>query len=119
MYSNLDLMGYKTKTYIYSTYFRWTKEMEKLFSQHGLNVLDYQRLPIDIVLAKPWTDMQIMALEDVMENSIIPAGPNDSKESPTAEKWRDMLRLLVQRCQKGMSITMDMVFVVGQKPSKG
>ena len=93
--------------------------MDKLFSQHGLNVLDYQRLPIDSVLAKPWTDMQIMALEDVMENSIIPAGLKDSKESPTAEKWRDMLRLLFQRCQKGMSITMDMVFVVGQKPNKG
>lgn len=90
--------------------------MDELFSQHGLNVLDFQRLPIDSVLAKPWTDMQIMALEDVMENFILPAaGSNYSKNSPTAEEWRDMLGLVVQKCQKGMSITMDMVFAVGQK----
>ena len=67
-------------------------------------------------MAKPWTRMQIMAAEDIMENAIVPAAEEDSEASPTAGRWREMFEGLAKRCQDGMSIiTMDMVVAVGGK----
>lgn len=66
-------------------------------------------------MAKSWTRMQIMAAEDIMENAIIPAAEKDGEASPTARRWREMFEGLAKRCQDGMSITMDMVVVIGRK----
>lgn len=94
------------------TSFRWVGQLDKLFSQHGLKVLEFRRLSISNDIAKPWTDNQIMAYEDVIESSII---PTIGDASPTADEWRAMFKDIVQKCQEGMSITMDMVVTVGQK----
>ena len=89
--------------------------MDSLFAKHGLTVIDLDRMPIGDDMAKPWTRMQIMAAEDIIENAIIPAAEKDSEASPTAERWREIFEGLAKRCQDGMSITMDMVVAVGRK----
>lgn len=60
---------------MWSSDFRWLGEMGSLFLPHGLKHM-----------AKPWTDMQIKAMEDVMETFIIPAVVKDSKASAALEK---------------------------------
>ncbi|KAL9042132.1 MAG: hypothetical protein Q9214_003876 [Letrouitia sp. 1 TL-2023] len=94
---------------------RWVREMDSLFRQHELKVIDFQRLPICNELAKPYTDMQIMALEDLMENFVIPSEAKGTEICLTPEKWRSMFQNMVRKCREGMSNTMDMAVAVGQK----
>lgn len=92
-------------------------ELDNVFKQQGLEVLSYTRLPIRDDIAKPWTEMQLMASWDINEKVIIPAALKDPKASPTAEEWREMYRKMVGEVSQGMSIRMDMVITVGKKIS--
>lgn len=90
-------------------------ELNKVFEQQGLDVLSYSRLPIHDDLAKPWTEMQLMATWDIQENVIVPAALKDPSASPTAEEWREMYRKLVEEVSQGLSIRMDLIVAVGKK----
>ncbi|KAI9683049.1 MAG: hypothetical protein M1822_006242 [Bathelium mastoideum] len=94
---------------------RWVSELDKLFEGHKLKVLDYKRLPIGQHMAKPWTEMQVMANRDFIENDVIPSiGGNPAL--PSAERRREPMREVDEECQKGLRLLMDMVYIVGQKP---
>ena len=97
---------------------RWISELDKLFTKHGLQVLSYRRLPISSDIAKPWTDMQLMATEDILEQAIIPSCSRDGSASPSPDEWREMFQNVVGESKQGMSITMDMVVVVGRKAAQ-
>lgn len=96
-------------------FFRWVNEMTTLFENHGLKVHDYRRLPIRNHMAKPWTEMQIMANRDFVEHGVIPS-TQDNPNLPSADKWREMLRGVEKEAHDGLRILMDMVYIVGQKP---
>lgn len=96
---------------------RWVSELDKVFKQQGLDVLSYTRLPIHDDIAKPWTEMQLMATWDIHEKVIVPAALKDSNASPSADEWREMYRKLVEEVNQGMSIRMDMIVAVGKKIS--
>ena len=92
-------------------------ELDKFFKQQGLDVLSYTRLPIHDDLAKPWTEMQLMATWDVNEKVLVPAALKDPSASPSAKEWRQMYGKVVEEVNQGMSIRMDMIVVVGKKGS--
>ena len=96
---------------------RWVSELDKVFKQQGLDVLSYTRLPIHDDLAKPWTEMQLMATWDIHEKVIVPAALKNPNASPSAEEWREMYRQMCEEVNQGMSIRMDMVVAVGKKVS--
>ncbi|MCJ1303443.1 hypothetical protein MMC08_006253 [Hypocenomyce scalaris] len=98
--------------------YKWISELDKLFTKHGLQVLSYRRLPISSDIAKPWTDMQLMATEDILEQAIIPSCSRDGSASPSPDEWREMFQNVVGESKQGMSITMDMVVVVGRKAAQ-
>ena len=89
--------------------------MDNVFLKHGLQVVDQKRLPIGNQMAKPWTDMQIMAYQDFIEHDVIPSCIDQDSSSPTPMEWREMLRNVIAECQQGLSITMDMTYVLGRK----
>ncbi|CAD6582664.1 MAG: hypothetical protein ASARMPREDX12_000999 [Alectoria sarmentosa] len=97
--------------------YRWVSELDKFFKQQGLDVLSYTRLPIHDDLAKPWTEMQLMATWDVNEKVLVPAALKDPSASPSAKEWRQMYGKVVEEVNQGMSIRMDMIVVVGKKGS--
>ena len=90
-------------------------ELNKVFEQQCLDVLSYSRLPIHDDLAKPWTEMQLMATWDINEKVIVPAALKDPSASPSAEEWREMYRKLVEEVSQGLSIRMDLIVAVGKK----
>ena len=94
---------------------RWVSELSKIFEQHGLDVLSYSRIPIHDDLAKPWTEMQLMATWDIQENFIVPAALKDPSASPNAEEWREMYHKLVEEVSQGLSIRMDIIVAVGKR----
>lgn len=87
--------------------------MDDLFTRHNVEVLDYKRLPISDELAKPWTDMQLMANRDFVENDIIPSCTESS--TPSQKEWREVLEGVALECGQGIKITMDMLYIVGRK----
>lgn len=86
--------------------------------ESGLETLNYNRLPISNDIAKPFTDLILTSLNEILENYIIPSLGKDESESSTPEGWRTLLRDAVQECQAGISLKMDMVMVVGRKSSE-
>ena len=64
-------------------------------------------------MAKPWTEMQVMANRDFVENDIIPSTQGNSA-LPSADTWRKMLRGVDQECREGLRLLMDIVFIVGK-----
>ena len=57
--------------------------------------------------------MQLMATNDINESYVIPTLAKDA--SPNAEEFREMFTGMAEECKQGMSITMDMIVVVGKK----
>ena len=72
-------------------------------------------MPIHDDIAKPWTDMQLMATWDINEKVLVPASLKDPSSKPTVEDWREMYRRMEEEVNQGMSIRMDMVVCVGRK----
>jgi len=95
---------------------KWVSDMKNIFTKEGLQVLDSKRLPISDSMAKPWTDMQLMANQDFIENTIIPLVKQTGASSKSPDQWRELLRNVQMECQQGMKITMDIVYTVAQKP---
>ena len=89
--------------------------MNNLFREHGLTVLGYHRIPVRDDITKPWTDMQMMATKDLVENYLIPAKEMGRVDGPTAEEWREILDGLGQEVREGMGMIMDMIVAVGRK----
>ena len=75
----------------------------------------YDRLPIHNDIAKPWTEMQLMATWDINEKVLVPASKKDPSAKFSAEDWRDMYKRMVEEVHHGMSIRMDMIVCVGRK----
>ena len=94
---------------------RWISELPTIFQSHGIQVNDYQRIHIGNHLAKPWTEMQLMANRDFIENDVIPS-TEDNPALPSVEKWREMLKGVEHECQEGLRLLMDIVFIVGKVP---
>lgn len=90
--------------------------MEDLFKDSGLHVVEFKRLPISDQMAKPWTDGQLIAYKDMLENTAVSSlnqvGDSNFK---IMDHWREILNGLTSECQRGMSITMDIVFAIGRK----
>lgn len=89
--------------------------MNSLFQEHGLQVLDFRRIPIDNHIAKPWTAMQLMANRDFIENDVIPSTVGNPA-LPSADKWRELLKGVEDEVRRGLRLVMDIVYCVGQKP---
>ena len=89
--------------------------LDQVFESNDLSVLAFSRLPIHNDLAKPWTEMQHMATEDIIETLFIPASANNLRSKPTPEEWRNMYKDSVEEANQGMSIRMDMVICAGRK----
>ena len=92
-------------------------ELDKTFEQHGLDILSYTRLPIQDDLAKPWTEMQLMATWELVEKLFIPAASTNPKVLPGAEEWREIYGKMVEEVSQGVSIRMDMIITVGKRLS--
>jgi hypothetical protein len=60
--------------------------------------------------------MQVMANRDFIENDVIPSTKNNPL-LPSAEKWREMQEGVEMETRKGLRLLMDIVFIVGQKPT--
>ncbi|KAL9122380.1 MAG: hypothetical protein Q9187_001064 [Circinaria calcarea] len=82
---------------------RWVTQIDKLFIEHGLELLCYQRLPIKDEIKKPWTDLQVTAAGEQIKNVIIPTCKED--EGPSAEKWLELLDGLIYEKNLGISGT--------------
>ncbi|KAF7884303.1 uncharacterized protein EAF02_004639 [Botrytis sinoallii] len=93
---------------------QWVSGMTELFESHNLKVHDYRRVPIRNHMAKPWTEMQIMANRDFVEHDVIPS-TQGNPNLPSADRWREMLRGVEKEAQGGLRILMDIVYIVGQK----
>lgn len=94
--------------------YSWVGELDRHVLGYGLDVIDFKRIPISDTMAKPWTLMQLMANKDFIENDIIPSCEGKDSQ-PSAEEWRSMVRNVIAECQKGVKLTMDIVYVVGRK----
>ena len=92
-------------------------ELDKVLKQQGLDVIAYTRYPIHDDLAKPWTEMQLMASLDMSEKMFVPAAANDPNASPSADEWGELHNRTVEEVRQGMSIRMDMIVAVGKKIS--
>ena len=100
-----------TRLCIYS----WVRNLDQFFERADLSVLTFDRLPIHDDLAKPWTEMQLMGFEDLIETTFIPAASDDPSVKPTAEEWRNMYKDAEKATTQGMSIRMDMIICAGRK----
>jgi len=71
-YHNIFLESLRNKTSA-NHFIRWIGKKPDLFENHGLQVHNFRRIPIDGHMAKPWTAIQLMAFRDFIENDVIPS----------------------------------------------
>lgn len=85
-------------------------DLPGLLRTHGLVTLDNSRLPISNDLRKPSTDDFVMALEEIGRL----ASNRDSELVGTPQEWEASFHGLVEEVGRGVTISMDMVAVLGK-----
>jgi hypothetical protein len=65
-------------------------------------------------MTQPWTFMQLMANRDFLENDVIPSCEGDPSRPGPAE-WRRLEQGIASECRRGVSLTMDIVYILGRK----
>lgn len=91
--------------------------MDTLFASHGLNVVSYERFRIRDEMTKAWTDSQMIACAEVLENAIVPmAMRKPGFEEPSAEEWRRMFAEMLEETTAGVGVVADLVVCLGKKP---
>lgn len=93
-------------------YCRYISSLADVFVSNQLEVIDSFRLPITDHLRRASTDNFIMALEEI--GSIASAKNVDLLGTP--ENFRELWKRAVMETERGVSIGMDMVVIVGRKP---
>ena len=93
---------------------RWVGRLNTVFESNGLQVHDFKRIPIGNHMAQPWTEMQIMANKDFIENDVIPS-TSGHPDAPSADLWRELMQGVEKEASQGLRLLMDIVYIVGQK----
>lgn len=94
---------------------RWAASIDKLFLEHGFELISYQRLPIKDEMLKPWSDIGHTAAEEMIKKIVIPSCKEG--EEPTPEKWLQLFDGLVEETQQNQQAqNVDMIVAVGKKP---
>ena len=90
--------------------------MDKIYAEHGLEVLQYICLPIQNDIAKPWGHVQLMGATEFVEAAVIPTCLKNPTLSPTADEWRVSLKEMIEERQsKNIYVATDMIVAVGRK----
>ena len=112
------MFGLKVNTMIFlitsMLRYSWASQIDKVVAENGLELLYYERFPIQDEIKKPWTDTQVTSAVEQIQNGIVPTF-TDGQE-PSREKWLEIADGLVMELQQGQSLTMDMIVTVARKP---
>ena len=99
-----------------SSSYSWISELDKVFAEHGLETIQYIRLPIKNKIGKPWTFTQLMGAAELVEVSVIPECLKNPSLSPSAEEWKDSLKNTMDERQNGdIKVETDIIVAVGRK----
>ena len=90
--------------------FRWVPGLGQTLQQGGLSLLNERFLPINDDIAHPWTLQHLMASVELINVIDRPPG------NPTALEWWSLYDRAAAEVQRGASMRMGMVSVVGQLP---
>ncbi|KAL9117422.1 MAG: hypothetical protein Q9187_006041 [Circinaria calcarea] len=93
--------------------FDWISELASIFTAHGLALLDSSRLPISNDLRKASTDDWLSGLEDI--GYVVTSRGGIANPLGTLKEFRELFNKMVKETQQGVSISMDMIVVVGRK----
>ncbi|CAF9937756.1 hypothetical protein IMSHALPRED_000534 [Imshaugia aleurites] len=93
--------------------FRWVSELSSSFNTSNLQVVDSLRLPPIDDLRKATTDNFMVGFEEI---GGIAAGKS-SELLGSHEEFRELFRKAIEETQQGVSLGLDMVEVVGRKPT--
>lgn len=89
---------------------RWVRELDKVFLQRELEILDSKFLPIEDDICYPWTMQHLMASAELIK--VI------EQAHGQAEEWWQLYERAAKEVHSGASMRMDMVSIVGRKQLK-
>lgn len=89
--------------------------MDHLFQENNVQMLSYQRFPISDAIAKPWTGMMLMGIEDAIANMTEAYQDETEQGVPSLQQRRDIFERAAEERKQGVSIRMDMISAVGRK----
>lgn len=78
-------------------------------------MLHYDRFPILDDIAKPWTEMMLMGIEDSIATMTKLSQDQSESGAPSMQQWRDVFDKAAEERKQGVSIRMDMISAVGRK----
>jgi hypothetical protein len=90
--------------------YSWVGVLGSLFQQHGLEVIEDKRMNVKKELRKAMTDSLLMMLNHVSRIAV-----RDGKMVGTDKNWQELWTKAGDEIGQGVSITMDMLIIVGRK----
>ncbi|KAF2787074.1 UMTA methyltransferase family protein-like protein [Melanomma pulvis-pyrius CBS 109.77] len=91
--------------------YSWVGMLGSLFEQCGLDVIEEKRMDVKNELRKAMTDSLLMMLSHVARIAV-----RDGNMIGTDKNWNELWTKAGDEIGQGVSITMDMLVVVGRKP---
>jgi len=92
--------------------YSWVGTLGSLFQRHRLEVIEDKRMRAKDELRKEMTDSLLMALSHVAQIAV-----RDGSMIGTDKNWEELWTKAADEIGQGVSITMDMLVIVGRKPT--
>ena len=92
---------------------RWVAELPTTFLSNNIELIGFTRFPPVNDLRKATTDNYLMGMEDIG----VMAASKPSALLGSHEEFRDLFTKAVQETEQGVSLELDMIVVVGRKPT--
>ena len=89
--------------------------MDQVLFRHNVQMLHYDRFPILDDIAKPWTEMMLMGIDDSIASMTKLSQDQSESGAPSMQQWRDVFEKAAEERKQGVSIRMNIIVQLGER----